>query len=86
VVGSDRPAQALRPTRRRSADGTWVGSLICVPFLLVLGFLAVRTAQHDQWGRLTGLIVIVAIFLSIPAGGAKWLRHVLKERRADGSP
>jgi hypothetical protein len=69
VAGSDGPAQ---PPAHRS----WVGSLLCVPFLAVLTLFAVQAAQLHQWGRLTGFICVLLIFLSVPAGELKWRRHV----------
>ena len=60
--------------RRRLAAGTWVGSLVCVPFAAVLIFIAVRAAQQHHWGKLAGFILVVLILLSVPAGGLKWLR------------
>jgi len=81
VAGGDEAAQSRGPFRRQLAAGTWVGSLVCVPFLLALIYLAVRAGQHHGWGMLAGYIGIVLVFLSIPAGGMKRLGQVVRRRK-----
>ncbi len=68
----------LGALRRQLADGTWVGSLICLPFVAVLIFLAVQSALQHHWGKLAGLALIVLVLLTVPAGGLKWLARVIK--------
>lgn len=53
--------------------------MLCAPFLVILILFAVQAAQQDQWGRLTGFICVVLIFLTIPVGELR-LRHAPKGR------
>lgn len=55
--------------------------MVCTPFFLAVIFLAVKAAQHHEWGRLAGFILISAIFLAIPAGGMKWLSGALRVKK-----
>ncbi len=71
-----------RPLKRQFGDRTWVGSLICVPFLAALIFLAVHAGQRHNWGRLAGFTLVVLIVLSVPAGGLRRFGRVLKAPRA----
>jgi uncharacterized membrane protein len=59
--------------RRRQASGTVISALVCAPFLLALIFLGVQAAQHHEWGRLAGFVLIAVIFVAVPAGGLTWL-------------
>lgn len=72
--------------RRRTADGAVVSVLVCTPFFLALTFLAVKAAQHHEWGRLAGSTLIAVIFLAIPAGGMKWLTGALHIRKQPNLP
>jgi hypothetical protein len=49
-------------------------------------FLAAQAAQHDRWGKLAGFICLVLVFLSIPAGGMKWFRNVLRGQKPPEPP
>ncbi len=66
--------------RRRLADGTWVGSVICLPFLAAFVFLGVQAAHEHHWGKLGGFIVIAAAFLAVLTGGPTWLHRILARR------
>lgn len=68
------------------ADGAVISALVCTPFFLTLIFLAVKAAQHDEWGRLAGLALIAVIFLAIPAGGMKWLTGALRTGKQPSVP
>lgn len=67
--------------RRRRADGAVASALVCTPFFLALIFLAVKAAQHHEWGRLAGFALIAVIFLAIPARGMKWLAGAMGSRK-----
>lgn len=73
-------------SRRRLADGAVISALACTPFLLALTFLAVKAAQHHEWGRLAGFASIAVIFLAIPAGGMKWLTGALNDTKRPDLP
>lgn len=63
-----------------------VSALVCTPFFLALIFLAVKAAQHHEWGRLVGFAMIAVIFLAIPAGAMKWLSGALNDRKQPDLP
>ncbi len=55
-----------------------VGTAFTVLFLLVLLAFAVVAGQHHQWARVAGFVLLVLVVLAIPAGGIKWLGHLLR--------
>lgn len=61
-------------------------ALVCTPFFLALIFLAVKAAQHHEWGRLAGFALIAVIFLAIPAGGMTWLTGALHGKEQSDAP
>ena len=67
--------QLLRPT------GAWAGYLIFGLCLLVFVVFAAQAAYNDEWARLTLWIVMTMAFVTVPTGGAKWLRRELQRRR-----
>lgn len=79
-------ARMAGSSRRRRADGAVTSALVCTPFSLALIFLTVKAAQHHEWGRLAGFILIAGIFLAIPAGGMKWLSGALKVKKPPDLP
>jgi len=81
VAASDQEVRPAGSFRRWLAGGTWVGSLICVPFLVFFIFFAVRAAQLHRWATFAGCVVFAVIFLIIPAGGLRWLGRALKRRK-----
>jgi hypothetical protein len=78
--------RAAGPFRRWLAGGTWVGSLICVPFLVFFIFFGVRAAQLHRWASFAGFLVVAVLFLIIPAGGLRRLGRRLKGRKPPGLP
>ena len=84
-AASDGARKLVGRLRRRLADGTWVGSLICLPFLAAFVFLGVKAAHQHHWAKLAGFIVIAAALLTVLAGGPTWRRRILA-RRGNASP
>ena len=77
---SDGTSKPIGRLKRRLADGTWAGSLVCLPFLAAFVFFGVQAAHQHHWSKFAGFIVIAAAFLIMLAGGPTWLRRILGRR------
>jgi predicted permease len=91
VMGAHAGRTGPRLTRATAAKNCrkWVGYLIfafvplCLPVLI---FFNVQYASQRQWtdvaDDVAGWTVFILFIVIVPAGGAKWLRRVLKDRQS----
>jgi hypothetical protein len=56
--------------------------LLLALFLLLLIFEDARAVYSHEWASVTVITVFILLLVTIPTGGAKWLRRVLKDRQS----
>lgn len=81
-IESAESAREAAVARKARAAGAWAGYLIFGLCLLVFIAFDVQAGYNHEWSRLAGTIVLTLAFVTIPTGGAKWLRRELQRRRA----
>ena len=84
AMGEIKSPEAVRDasdSRLPKPTGAWAGYLIFGLCLLVFVVFAAQAAYDDEWSRLALWIVMTVAFVTVPTGGAKWLRRELQRRR-----